>query len=172
MNTQTPHDIPTLQINQEAVMPVECDRPIMLMAAPCTNTDRELKAADKTTRSCFENVKFLNSHLKKYESFIELPHLVENVLYLAYTVKIKTNPYFTADNLKHFLNSCGIETSADFSFEQNVTPTAEFRASDLCHNDTDTFCIACHQNLTILDMQSIAKRIDAFFCTVFGAGNN
>jgi hypothetical protein len=172
MNTQTPYDIPTLQINKDAVMPVECDRPIMIMAAPNTHTTKELKAADRITQSCFENVKFLNNHLSKYSSFLKLPYLVENALYLAYTVEVKPNPYFTGENLKHFLNSCGIETSGGFSFEENVTPTPEFRTKGFCTNNLDTFCIACHQNLTVLDMQSIAKRIDTFFCAIFGVDNN
>ncbi|MEZ5357609.1 MAG: hypothetical protein R3F48_02180 [Candidatus Zixiibacteriota bacterium] len=169
MNAQTHTDIPTMKINQMAETPIQCDRPIMLASGPCMHNDKELRAADRITRSCFENVRFLNEHLKRYESFIDLPHLVENALYLAYTISVKPNPYFEASDLKRFLNSCGVETSESFSFEQNATPMPVFRAKNLAVNKMDTFCIACHQNLTILDIQSIAKRFDAFFSSLFGA---
>lgn len=171
MNTLTQADIPALKINMQADSPVECDRPIMLTPGPCMHNDTELRAADKIMRSCFENVRFLNEHLKKYDSFLRLPHLVGNALYLAYTVTVKSNPYFTAEDLRRFLNGCGVETSDSFSFEYNATPTPEFRTKGLCSNKMDTFCFACHQHLTILDMQSIAKRFDAFFCTLFGVNS-
>ena len=155
----------TLKVNATARDPIQYDRSITVMA-DSGQPSAATKAADKIMRSCRENVRFLNKHLGQYKEYLELPPLTENALYLAYTIRVRENPHFTAAEFRRYLTSCGIENRDRFSFQSEtpvVARTQKTTVKSLSDNAHDTFCIACHQNLTILDMQSIARRIDSFF---------
>ncbi|MCK5126015.1 MAG: hypothetical protein KAR42_07150 [candidate division Zixibacteria bacterium] len=146
---------------------IQYDReiPISAFSAPVSKGNE--KIVEKIVSSARENVKFLNFHLSRYAQFIETPPYADNALYLAYTIKVIPNSSFTASEFRRFLHRSGLETMAEFTFahqpEMSLTKTQFDAHNDLNNNDIDTFCIACNHNLTILDVQSILRRIDTFF---------
>ena len=100
----------------------------------------------------------------------ELPVLVDNALYLAYTIKVRDNAPIGAFDLRKKLAKAGIETSPAYSFaalpEETYTGTAANRIAKqtpLGKHDTQAFCLGCHQYLTILDLEHIVKVFESIF---------
>ncbi len=121
--------------------------------------------------SCRENTRFLNQRLRQYDEFLALPPLIENVLYLAYTIEVRPHSPFRVDQLRQHLTQHGIETAAEFCF---VAPSVDESHARSAGGDgeisnrfkSDKFCIPCHMGLTILDLRQIIAAFDSFFQTI------
>ncbi len=144
--------------------------PVKLNESAQDHETVETKMADKLVIACRENVRFLNFHLQPYEKYLELPAMVDNALYLAYTIRIKDNKLFDALSFRKMLNEAGIETSSAFSFIASEKDSSPSIADDECDGhqtmsclDTQAFCLACHQYLTILDLEHIVDTFEKFF---------
>lgn len=130
-------------------------RTIRLLEAASDQSPEAVKAAEKLVAACRENVRFLNRHLKPYRAWIDLPALVDNVLYLAYTVTVKKTAPFRSDELRQTLVRAGIEAPAQFSFDRGIPDDRD--------GDDTTFCLPCHRYLTIRDMEYIIDTLETFF---------
>ncbi len=128
-------------------------RNIRLLEAAADQSPEAVKAAEKLVAACRENVRFLNRHLQPYRAWLDLPKLIDNALYLAYTVTVEKTAPFDAGELRRVLHDAGIETSARFSFDRTATDDTE----------SDAFCLPCHRYLTIRDMEYIMDVIESFF---------
>jgi dTDP-4-amino-4,6-dideoxygalactose transaminase len=130
-------------------------RNIRILEAACDQSPQAVKAAEKLVAACRENVRFLNRHLQSYRAWLDIPPLVDNVLYLAYTVTVKDGAPFCSSELRRALGRAGIETSPEFSFDQTTAVESSGGES--------TFCLPCHQYLTIQDMEYIIDTFESFF---------
>lgn len=143
--------------------------PIKLATYQTTQETDESRLAEKLVASSFQNVAFLNDHLKKYDREIDFPALGQNVLYLAYTIEVKPEARFEADQLRDFLETRGIETKADFRF--HATPVGsqnnrvESTQSKVKQELTtpNRFCIGSHLDLRIVDLVHIVRSFERFF---------
>ena len=159
-----------LKLNRQAPSSIPKAGPIKLNEAASAHETPETKMADRLVIACRENVRFLNFHLHAFEKYLELPALVDNALYLAYTIRVKDNDLFDALSLRKALTKAGVETSSAFSFiasdydDPKITASDEYgsRNSISCL-DTQAFCLACHQYLTILDLKHIVDTFEEFF---------
>ena len=164
-----PASRPAMRINRAVAPTVTVIRPTFLLPTPAADDHRAVKAAEKLMLSCRENVAFLNRQLAPYASFLELPPMTDNVLYLAYTIVVRETAPFTARELRRWLADAGIETRAQFSFSSAAEPADDDRTAaqmqDIISFESaaaDSFCLACHQSLTILDLRRIVDTIAAF----------
>jgi hypothetical protein len=129
------------------------ERPIVLSpAAPIAPTPAVMTAR-KMVAACRENARFLRHHLDRYGFWLKLPPVVDDVLYLAYTVTVKTSAPFSAADLGRRLAVAGIETASAFTFVSPSPETAE----------TTTLCLPCHHTLSILDLQYLTETITDYF---------
>lgn len=142
-------------------------RPIKVLGNAPRPTTAAVTVAEKLVVAARENVRFLNRHLRKYRASLKLPTFVDNALYLAYTVRVKDTAPFDTIALRRHLHAAGIETAAAFSFDANencdivIDRNVSHRRS---HGmDEPSFCIACHQYLTIPDLEYILDSFDSFF---------
>jgi dTDP-4-amino-4,6-dideoxygalactose transaminase len=145
-------------------------RPVRLNEAATQGSKRSTKLADRLVIACRENVRFLNLHLQQFEKYLELPELVDNALYLAYTIKVRKQSPVDALMLRKALAKAGIETSPAFSFitseptDQPGKPVNRLKGySSRSDVDTQAFCLGCHQYLTILDLEHIIDTLESIF---------
>lgn len=158
-----------LRLNRGAKRSIKKSGPVNLHQS-VSDSPRAVKMADRLIIACRENVRFLNFHLRKYEKFLELPFLVDNALYLAYTIRLRDGSPYDALSIRRHLAEAGIETSPAFSFaaapEDNYAGPAINRIRESNPNndlDSGAFCLGCHQYLTILDLEHIIETFDAIF---------
>lgn len=159
-----------LKRNNRAKSKIQMARPVKVSETSSDKPSRETKSAEKLVAACRENVRFLNFHLQPYAEFLELPTLVDNALYLAYTIRVKEKSPLDSFTLRKRLTKAGIETSPSFSFtapshesesfEGNRRLRGDSARSDL---DSDAFCLGCHQYLTILDLEYIVDTFESIF---------
>jgi dTDP-4-amino-4,6-dideoxygalactose transaminase len=159
-----------LRINQRAKRSVKAEGPVRLTETAADHPTPATRSAEKLVAACRENVRFLNFHLQPYGKFIELPTLVNNALYLAYTIRVRDDSPLDALTLRKKLAEAGIETSSAFSFTASPEESYSGKAierikgrssrSDL---DTQAFCLGCHQYLTILDLEHVINTFESIF---------
>jgi len=166
-----------LRINRQAKGGVKKSGPVRLNETPSESAPAA-KMADRLVVACRENVRFLNFHLSRYEKFLELPSMVDNALYLAYTIRVRNNSPYDALTIRRHLAASGIETSPAFSFvaspEDNYTGEALNRIREHTSQsaiDSRAFCLGCHQYLTILDLEHIITTFDSLFDAQGRAGD-
>ncbi len=129
----------------------------------------DTRLADKFVTASYLNVAFLNDHLNKYSRELSLPSLGQNVLYLAYTIKVKPEARFNGDHLRHFLEENGVETRDDFKFHSEPSAIQNKRGTPLqCQSkqtskNDNNICIGCQQDKTIADLIRIINVFDRFF---------
>lgn len=157
-----------LFINTSAVCDRIAHRKIRLAPAEPDEITPAQKTAEKMIRSCRENVNFLNWHLDRFNGFISLPPLLDNVLYLAYSIKVKDGAPFTAAQMRTFLDTNGIETETDFRFihQPGADPDNSERATGTPGHDLNKagcLCVPCHMGLTIVDLQRMITTFERFF---------
>jgi len=158
-----------MKINNENSDRVRMSRPLRLaLNEPDQKTDA-VRLAQVMVISARENVRFLNRHFAKYSHFMQLPHIADNALYLAYTVKIQEQAPFTSKDLQKFLAEHDIETRSSYAFwpdpETMFSIMAGGRLAVSMTSDSadDTCCLPCHHGLSILDLQYLIETIDDFF---------
>ena len=153
----------TLRINRQAAQALKIVRPISLSAYTDDDSSPEARRADQLVIACRENVRFLNHHLRRFEQYLTLPPMVDNILYLAYTITVRGEAPFTANQLRRHLAEAGIETKTDFNFAAGLEDMlGRLGVSDGGLNP-DTFCIGCHRYITILDLEHIIDTFESFF---------
>ncbi len=130
-------------------------RDIRILEATDDQSPQAIRAAEKLVAACRENVRFLNRHLNPYRAWLDLPALIDNALYLAFTVTVKKTAPFHPNELRRALKRAGIETSREFSFDR-------IKVADNDGGDA-TFCLPCHRYLTIRDMEYIIDTFESFF---------
>ena len=157
------------RINRRAKRNVKKSGPVRISEALSESTPAA-KMADRLVIACRENVRFLNFHLSRYEKFLELPFMVDNALYLAYTIRVRDRSPYDAMTIRRYLAEAGIETSPAFSFvaspENKYAGVAINRVRERLASsalDSRAFCLGCHQYLTILDLEHIIETFDALF---------
>jgi hypothetical protein len=159
-----------LHLNNRSRRQLKKSGPVRLSETVSGPQDQAAKMADRLVTACRENVRFLNFHLQRYENYLETPTLVDNALYLAYTIRVREDAPFDVFTLRRHLADAGIESSPVFSFtsspEYNYDGPSANRIRDIKRqdqNDSRAFCLACHQYLTILDLQHIVEAFEAIF---------
>jgi len=153
----------TLRINRQAAQALEIVRPISLSAYTDDDSSPEARRADQLVIACRENVRFLNHHLRRFEQYLALPPMVDNILYLAYTITVRPEAPFTANQLRRHLVEAGIETKTDFGFAAGPEDMLGKLGISDGGSDVDTFCIGCHRYVTILDLEHIIDTFESFF---------
>jgi dTDP-4-amino-4,6-dideoxygalactose transaminase len=143
-------------------------REIRILEAAGGQSPQAIRAARKLVAASRQNVRFLNRHLKSYRPWLKLPALVDNVLYLAYTITVKDAAPFRASELRQALDQKGIETSSEFDFSPDKAGGRGFdpKPLEILTNDEHTFCLACHQYLTIRDLEYIIGVFESFFAGI------
>jgi hypothetical protein len=157
-----------LKLNRRSLNSDGRPRPVKVNEGASDSTDRATKLADRLVIACRENVRFLNFHLQRYERYLELPTMVDNALYLAYTIRVRENVPVDPMTLRRQLAEAGIETTPAFSFAASAEDCYTGSQINRIHQSTTTssldgraFCLGCHQYLTILDLEYIIKTFDA-----------
>jgi dTDP-4-amino-4,6-dideoxygalactose transaminase len=168
-----------LRINRRVVRPTHKARLVEMSAFAPDQPTPATRTADKLVLACRENMRFLNRHLRQFEKYMELPPDINNVLYLAYTVKIKEIAPFSALQFRRWMEKAGIETKSEFSFvnhlvnvNRNITsnnPSLKSLQDDKSMSD---FCLPCHQYLGIIDLEHIVNSIGAFITHYIESGKN
>ena len=157
---------PNLVIAQKSASQIP-KRAVRLSLMQIPEESDQSKTAEKIVASSRENVLFLNRHLRRFEQWLSLPAEVDNTLYLAYTVTVKPDAPFTADQLRLWLTHHEIETQPAFTF---VTP--EMVPESIQHRfnpkaeplgQTDVFCLPCHHYVAIPDLMRIVEGFESFF---------
>ena len=142
-------------------------RAVKLSLMQIPEESEETKTAEKIVASSRENVYFLNRHLKRYDKWLTLPAEVDNTLYLAYTVTVKAEAPFTADELRLWLTHNEIETQPAFTFVTPETVPASiqhrFGTPSAQKNSADVFCLPCHHYVAIPDLMRIVEGFESFF---------
>lgn len=154
-----------LKINPGADRRNKKSRPVRLSDIAPDHPTPQTRQAEKLVAACRENVRFLNFNLSKFETHLALPPLADNALYLAYTITVKDTAPFTASDLKHWLHRHGIETLPTFSFVgRSECPNSRISpVGDQTGDNDKTFCIGCHQFLTIPDLEHVIDSFEKFF---------
>lgn len=154
-------------LNEKAVLSNSEKQEIKISINDYDAFDQAAQDAEKLVISCRENARFLINHLNKYSDYFELPKVIDDVLYLALSIRVRENvPFEKADLIKH-LSDAGIEARNNYGFlptsdnqfhegKNNRMPVAN-------KNQTSRFCIPCHQYLTIPNLQQIVGQFDTFF---------
>jgi dTDP-4-amino-4,6-dideoxygalactose transaminase len=143
-------------------------RNIQMLEAADAQSPGAIRAAEKLVAACRENVRFLNRHLEPFKVWLDFPRLDNNVLYLAYTVTVKESAPFEPRDLRRALAEAGIETRPEFSF----SPAGQSRhgvvgeISGGYEDEWNTFCLPCHQYLTIRDLEYIIDACESFFADI------
>ncbi|MCP4569529.1 MAG: hypothetical protein GY841_18285 [FCB group bacterium] len=157
---------PKMRINHQATGRLRVPRIVQLSSMEADSHSSATRTAEKMAAAGRENIRFLNRHLKAYDQFLCLTPDVDNVLYLAYTITVRDDAPFTADDLRIHLAKAGIESRPNFGFvfdaEAYHLTTANDRLKAVSGTDQKSFCLACHQFLTILDLQHIIETCDSF----------
>jgi len=125
----------------------------------------QTRLADRMLGACREHIRLINRHLDRYQSWLELPAMVDNALYLAYTLRVRDTAPFTAAELRDHLQQAGIETRDMFGFSYFPETTDENMAANDRQRKTDLsekFCLPCRYDLTVLDLQTIVNYLEEF----------
>ncbi len=145
-------------------------RVIQVLRAGSEPSSAAVGAAERLVVACRENVRFLNRHLQRFRAYLELPPYVDNALYLAYTVRVKSDSPFGVVDLRRHLHRAGVETTSAFSFiaGENFDIVRNESAPQRSGRPKDdrSFCIACHQYLTIPDLEHIVDSLESFFAGI------
>ncbi len=156
-----------LQIKNIKKINFTAKRQILLSESGDIQSETAIAAAEKLVIACRENARFLKRHLAKYTDFVEITPLIENVLYLAYTLKVKDSAPFDTAALRRHLAAAGIETGKYFSFYNDPENHYFGKAANRIKSDSDkndpAICLPCHQHLSIKDLQIIIHHFDRFF---------
>jgi len=162
--------IRALKINCASGCLPKTRRPVRLNEAAVEGNDPAVRTAEKLVAACRYNVEFLNAHLKKFKPYLELPSLVDNALYLAYSIRVRDSAPCDPLWLRRKLALAGIETSPAFSFasgsEQKYTGPAIDRvvgARARSSLDERAFCLGCHQYLGIVDLKHVIDTFESIF---------
>lgn len=134
-------------------------RPIELSPSAPTEPTPAVLTARKMVAACRHNVRFLGHRLRPYGRWLELPPVIDDVLYLAYSIAVKPSAPFSGSVLGRHLAAAGIETASAYTF---VSPP-EATAVSLRPAETATLCLPCHHTLSILDLQYMVETIASFF---------
>lgn len=148
-----------LKIVRREGVACEPGKPLTLSPGAPAGKTKSVKTAEKMVIACRENVRFLNTQLRRFEPYLVMPPLVDNVLYLAYTLTVREAAPFDGAALRDFLASEGIETSSAFSFTAGAKESIPLTQSP---NDR-TMCLPCHHYLSILDLLHIVESMETFF---------
>jgi dTDP-4-amino-4,6-dideoxygalactose transaminase len=159
-----------LRRNRKVNPKIQVARPVKVSESAPERPTRETKSADKLVAACRENVQFLNFHLQPYAEYLELPMLVDNALYLAYTIRVRENSPLDSLSLRKRLAEAGIETDPSFSFTASSADCSSVETDNRIRGysaqsdlDSDAFCLGCHQYLTILDLEHIVDTFESIF---------
>ena len=162
-----------LRINERATRRARLQRPINIDFVESQKPTTVTKAAEKLVLSVRENVKFLNRHLQPFDKYLDLPSLQPNLLYLAYTIGIKKAAPFKAIDLRNWLHTAGIETRDQFTFwfdNSSAKPANlhnnRLSPGQITYRNTSNFCIGCHQQLGIVDLEHIVDTLKLFFAQI------
>lgn len=158
-------------INTGAAGNLNAQKRILLAPGESDRITSAAKTAGKMIRACRENVLFLNQQLHCFEKYLGYPPVIDNVLYLAYTLEVKEKAPFTPAQLRQHLRNKGVESAAEFRFlsESNIDSVASDAPASggpETAKNINRFCIPCHLGLTILDLQQIVKAFRSFFETI------
>jgi dTDP-4-amino-4,6-dideoxygalactose transaminase len=156
-----------MKINQAAKGHTKLVRPIHLSENAPDHPTPATKTAERMVIACRENVRFLNHNLKPFEKYLELPPVIDNTLYLAYTVRLSDLAPFKAKAIRQWLARKGIETRPSFGFhadpQAKYCGSAENRMREGRDKDDRSFCLPCHHHLSILDLQNVVEVLEGFF---------
>jgi hypothetical protein len=145
-------------------------QPVRLSDTQKREESQETRTAEKIVASCLENVRFLNQHLIAYEEWLVLPAEVDNALYLAYTIEVRDNAPFSADDLRLWLSHLDIETQPAFSFvaPEYIPAAVKHRFADPQKTKTreNVFCLPCHHYVSIPGLMHILEGFETFFAQV------
>ncbi len=160
-----------MKINTRATNRPKMTRPIRLAISEPDRPTPATKTAEKIVASCLENIRFLNRHLKRFEKYLQLPPEIDNVLYLAYTLKVRPDAPFETREFRKWLAGAGIETRPKFSFMADLQAPYCGPATDRMDiftkgRDDSIFCAPCHYHLSILDLQHIIETFESFFRSI------
>ncbi|PJA38329.1 hypothetical protein CO181_00660 [candidate division WWE3 bacterium CG_4_9_14_3_um_filter_43_9] len=127
----------------------------------------QLHKADWILAKRRENVKYLNSKLKKYTEVFKLPVFDEAVSYLAYPIVIKKPELISRKRLRKMLEDWGVETRPLFGSIPTQQPAYAFlkeeyqgKLPNADHIGLNGFYIGCHQYLSQEDLEYIVKTFD------------
>lgn len=156
-----------MKMNHAAKGHTKLARPIRLSENAPDHPTSATKAAEKMVIACRENVRFLNHNLRQFEKYLELPPIIDNALYLAYTVRLSEQAPFPAKAIRQWLAKKGIETRPSFGFhadpQAEYCGSAESRIRESRGKDNRSFCLPCHHSLSILDLQNMIEVMEGFF---------
>jgi len=159
-----------MKVNHAAQKHIKLARPIYLQENAPDHPTPATKTAEKMVVACRENVRFLNNNLKTFEKYLELPPVVDNALYLAYTIRLRERAPFKTKTMRRWLAQKGIETRPSFGFyadpQAEYCGSAENRMRKDKNDDNRSFCLPCHQALSILDLQNVIEVIKDFFTQI------
>ncbi|GFP21424.1 CDP-4-dehydro-6-deoxyglucose reductase, E1, partial [Candidatus Hakubella thermalkaliphila] len=123
----------------------------------------QLEKVDWIIRKRQDNVKFLNTNLKKYEEILQLPLYSDEIDYLAYPLVIK-NSKISRKELRMKLETAGIETRPLFGCIPTQQPAYAYLKADYEGKlpnaewvGRNGFYIGCHQYLEQADLDSIVE---------------
>jgi dTDP-4-amino-4,6-dideoxygalactose transaminase len=164
-----------LNLNANAVSNYPEKQEIQISVNDYDAFDPVAQQAEKLVISCRENARFLINQLNKYAKYLELPQVIDDVLYLALSIRVKNNAPFEKEDLIKHLSDAGIETRSNFGFLPTPNHLSQAgknnRLPVASDNHTNRFCIPCHHFLTIPNLQHIVSQFDTFFeqwCTEDG----
>lgn len=135
----------------------------------------QLKKIDSIIERRRENVKYLNDHLRKFSSIIQLPKYDRDVSYMAYPLVIRNPKKVSRKKMRTGLEEKGVETRPLFG----CIPTQQPAYSHLKNEYEGTlpiaesvgsngFYIGCHQYLTHEDLDYVVKAFGEVLDGVLG----
>lgn len=165
-----------LRLNRRWTGLQSAPRSVRLSQVAAAEPTPATKTAEMMVAACRENVRFLNRHLESLTRYFALPPVIDNVLYLAYTLTLTDTAPFDILTFRRRLADHGIETSSSFSFAAD--PGAIYCGPALDRMEPQPresgqpikqVCLPCHHYLSILDLQQIITAIESC-CAQFGEG--
>jgi len=165
-----------LRLNRRSTVPQSASRSVRLSQVAAMKPTPATKTAEMMVAACRENVRFLNRHLEPLTRYFALPPVIDNVLYLAYTLTLTDTAPFDILTFRRRLADHGIETASSFSFTTDPEALCCGPALDRMEpqprksgRPIKQVCLPCHHYLSILDLQQIITAIESC-CAQFGEG--
>ena len=165
-----------LRLNRRSTVPQFASRSVRLSQVAAMKPTPATKTAEMMVAACRENVRFLNRHLEPLTQYFALPPVIDNVLYLAYTLTLTDTAPFDILTFRRGLANHGIETASSFSFTTDPDALCCGPALDRIEpqprksgRPIRQVCLPCHHYLSILDLQQIITAIESC-CAQFGEG--
>jgi CDP-6-deoxy-D-xylo-4-hexulose-3-dehydrase len=124
----------------------------------------QLKKIDSIIERRRENVKYLNDHLRKFSSIMQLPKYDKDVSYMAYPLVIKNPKKVSRKKIRMGLEEKGVETRPLFGCIPTQQPAYSYLKNE--YEGTlpiaesvglNGFYIGCHQYLTHEDLDYVVK---------------